>query len=337
MSRFNLPWPDPYGIGTEDCWPLSEIDGVTLVSPKVHREPRGDIFSLHREGTWDAFVPGGFAEEKVSFSRSGVLRGFHGDMKAYKLITCLNGTVQLALLDARRESPTYGKTWHGIFDRRYQQVLIPPGVLNAHLCIAIDCVFHYKQSALYSGTAGQLAVRWDTVGIPWRITSPVLSARDAAAGTLDSLDYSKADRNVVVAVSGYFNPLHSGHLSLFREAKKLGDDLVVIVNNDLQREAKRSVPFMDQEERLRMVCACRYVDRAYIASDSDMSVSETLEFIKPAIFANGGDVKDNCREAETCRRLGIKMVYNVGGEKTQSSSDLIARATQVNLIRHLQE
>lgn len=124
-------------------------------------------------------------------------------------------------------------------------------------------------------------------------------------------------------VSGYFNPIHSGHIKLLNEAKKLGGLLVVIVNNDKQCSLKGNT-FMNEQERLEIIQNLKMVDMAVLAVDTDGSVCETLKLIKPDIFANGGDrFKNNIPEAKICKKLGIKMVFNVGGEKTQSSSNLL--------------
>ena len=136
----------------------------------------------------------------------------------------------------------------------------------------------------------------------------------------------------VVAVSGGFDPVHIGHLNLFREAKALGDKLVVIVNNDHWLMSKKGYVFMNEKERAEIVKAVRYVDEVLVTGHpedpSDMSVCADLERLQPDIFANGGDRKpdgDPIPEVDLCQRLGIKIVYNVGGRKTQSSSELVKR------------
>ena len=145
----------------------------------------------------------------------------------------------------------------------------------------------------------------------------------------------KRSKEVLVAVSGYFNPIHIGHIRLFEEAKKLGTKLIVIVNNDKQIELKGSFPFMDEKERIEIIAALTPVDNVILAIDRDRTVCKTLDFIRPDIFANGGDrtKKDaqNSRsslnsEQTLCQKLGIRMVFNVGaGGKVQSSSWLIQK------------
>jgi len=130
-----------------------------------------------------------------------------------------------------------------------------------------------------------------------------------------------------ICVSGYFNPVHKGHIRYLKEAKKLGDRLVVIVNNDKQVKIKGSKPFMDEHERLEIVSAIKCVDEALIAIDKDGTVVQTLKLIKPDIFAKGGDrTLENIPEKEICEKLGIKIVEGVGGGKIQSSSKLLKKS-----------
>jgi cytidyltransferase-like protein len=129
----------------------------------------------------------------------------------------------------------------------------------------------------------------------------------------------------IVCVSGYFNPLHIGHLRYFEEAKKLGDKLVVIVNNDKQCELKGSI-FMNEVERVEIVKALKMVDEVVLSVDEDETVCRTLALIKPDVFAKGGDRKpENVPEKEICEKLGIELVFGVGGDKVQSSSWLLER------------
>lgn len=102
-------------------------------------------------------------------------------------------------------------------------------------------------------------------------------------------------KQVVVAVSGGFDPLHIGHIRMFQEAKKLGDELVVILNNDHWLTDKKGAPFMSEAERKEIIEAIKGVDRVVVTShapgDADRSVCRELREVKPHIFANGGDHK----------------------------------------------
>ena len=140
-------------------------------------------------------------------------------------------------------------------------------------------------------------------------------------------------------VSGYFNPIHTGHLDYIEAAKKKCDQLWVIVNSDEQVKVKGSTPFMDQDSRLRIVQALKAVDYAIIADDVDGTVCKTLErvytsisfqapFIDSIAFMNGGDRKSDIPEQGMCDQLGIDMIFNVGGEKTESSSNLIEKVSK---------
>lgn len=136
----------------------------------------------------------------------------------------------------------------------------------------------------------------------------------------------------VVAVSGGFDPVHIGHIEMMKSAKSLGDKLVVILNNDNWLKKKKGFAFMNERERKAVMTALRYVDEVIISSHpenpEDMSVCRELETLKPNIFANGGDRKPDgvpVPEASLCERLGIKIIYNVGGGKVQSSSELVKK------------
>lgn len=128
----------------------------------------------------------------------------------------------------------------------------------------------------------------------------------------------------VIVASGYFDPIHSGHLQYLEAAAKLGDRLIVIVNNDAQAILKKGRPFMLAEERREIVAALRCVSEAVISFDKDSTVRKTLEDIYPDVFAKGGDsTLENVPEKEICERLGIELVMGVGGGKIQSSSELL--------------
>ncbi|MHA1304297.1 MAG: adenylyltransferase/cytidyltransferase family protein [Candidatus Heimdallarchaeaceae archaeon] len=130
----------------------------------------------------------------------------------------------------------------------------------------------------------------------------------------------------VVAVSGGFDPVHAGHIRYFKEAKKLGDKLVVILNSDNFLLAKKGFKFMSFEERKEIIEALECVDEVIECIDEDQTVCETLMRLVPDIFAKGGDrTIDNIPEKEICDKLGIKLVFGVGGGKIQSSSLLVKR------------
>ena len=135
-----------------------------------------------------------------------------------------------------------------------------------------------------------------------------------------------------VIVSGYFNPLHKGHLELFEKAKEVGDLLIVIVNNDKQREMKGSQFFQDQDERIKIIRALSIVDMAWISVDEDSTQNATLKLMVDKFygsmklaFANGGDQNnDTIPEAEICKMFDIELIDGLG-DKIQSSSWLLGK------------
>jgi cytidyltransferase-like protein len=133
-----------------------------------------------------------------------------------------------------------------------------------------------------------------------------------------------------VIVSGYFNPIHKGHLELFEKAQEVGDFLIVVVNSDLQRELKGSKEFMDENERLRIIQSIKGVGYSCISIDKDKTQNQTLKMLNHKFgdimdlhFANGGDQNNNSiPESVVCNELGIKLVDGLG-DKIQSSSWLL--------------
>ena len=137
-------------------------------------------------------------------------------------------------------------------------------------------------------------------------------------------------------ISGYFNPIHTGHLDYIEGAKQKCDLLYVIVNSDHQVNLKGSKKFMDENSRVRIVRALSCVKRAMVSIDEDSTVCRSIKaidkeyfddpFVTDIFFMNGGDRKaGNTPEAETCKELGVRMIYNVGGSKTESSSTLLQK------------
>ena len=133
-----------------------------------------------------------------------------------------------------------------------------------------------------------------------------------------------------IIVSGYFNPIHKGHLEYFKNAKKLSEELFVIVNSDFQRELKGSKAFQDEEERMIIVNSIKGVDKAILSIDKDRTVCKTIEKIANQFseeyelsFANGGDQNnDTIPEKPICKELGVSLIDGLG-DKIQSSSWLL--------------
>ncbi len=140
-------------------------------------------------------------------------------------------------------------------------------------------------------------------------------------------------KQIIVAVSGGFDPIHIGHVRMFRESKKLGDKLVVILNNDNWLKLKKGYVFMPQKERKEILEAFKYVDKVIFTKHKpgtkDISIGKDLRKLKPDIFAKGGDrsVKNiPIIEGEVCKKINCKIINNIGkGGKVQSSSWLLAK------------
>jgi len=131
------------------------------------------------------------------------------------------------------------------------------------------------------------------------------------------------NKRKIVAISGGMDCLHSGHVAMILDAATYGD-VVVILNSDDWLLRKKGYKFMDWNERAEILSAIRGVVEVVPVDDSDGTVCEALRRIKPDYFANGGDRKaGNTPEGEVCKELGIEMLWNIGGGKTQSSSWLI--------------
>ncbi|HBO64432.1 TPA: glycerol-3-phosphate cytidylyltransferase [Candidatus Saccharibacteria bacterium] len=139
----------------------------------------------------------------------------------------------------------------------------------------------------------------------------------------------------IIIESGFFNPLHGGHLDMIEAGKKMGDKLVVIVNNDTQQLLKKGKIILDEGNRLRLIAALRDVDETFLSIDEDPTQIATLEQFALAhpndelVFANGGD-RDSEKaipEGEVCRRYNIAMMFGVGGTNKADSSTRINQAT----------
>ena len=135
-----------------------------------------------------------------------------------------------------------------------------------------------------------------------------------------------------VIVSGYFNPIHKGHIEYFNNAKVLADELFVIVNNDNQRALKGSTEFQKEQERVFIVSNIKSVDHCVLSIDQDRTVCKTIEKIAQDFgqkydlhFANGGDQNNNTiPERSICDQMGISLIDCLG-DKIQSSSWLLKK------------
>ena len=129
---------------------------------------------------------------------------------------------------------------------------------------------------------------------------------------MSEIGFHTVNRHVAVVVSGYFDPIHVGHLEMMKLAKQLGDELVVIVNNDKQAKLKKKKSFMSEDDRLKIVKAIRYTDAAFISVDEDKTVCGSLEKVRRnykdynIIFANGGDRHSGeIPESKVCKKCVV--------------------------------
>ena len=135
-----------------------------------------------------------------------------------------------------------------------------------------------------------------------------------------------------IIVSGYFNPIHKGHIEYFNNAKAMADKLFVIVNNDHQRALKHSKEFQDENERIMIVSNIKAVDKAILSIDTDRTVCATIKMIAEEFgfeydlgFANGGDQNNaNCPEKNICELMNVALIDGLG-DKIQSSSWLLKK------------
>tara|TARA_B100000085_G_scaffold284285_1_gene316989 strand:- start:635 stop:1084 length:450 start_codon:yes stop_codon:yes gene_type:complete len=146
---------------------------------------------------------------------------------------------------------------------------------------------------------------------------------------MSEIGFHTINRHVAVVVSGYFDPIHVGHLEMMKLAKQLGDELVVIVNNDKQAKLKKKKSFMSEDDRLKIVKAIRYTDAAFISVDEDKTVCGSLEKVRRnykdynIIFANGGDRHSGeIPESKVCKKCDIEMIDGLG-DKIRSSSKIV--------------
>jgi len=142
----------------------------------------------------------------------------------------------------------------------------------------------------------------------------------------------------IVIVSGYFDPIHVGHLEMIQLAKALGDKLVVIVNNDTQAKIKKGRAFLNEQDRLKIVKAIKYVDLPFLSVDDNITVCSSLGVLAKSLrlsypdceiaFANGGDRGvEEIPEAKVAKKYNIKMIDGLG-EKIRSSSEINERIEQ---------
>ena len=161
------------------------INGVYILTPSVSVDLRGNIWTSFLKDEVEILLPNNlyFKHDKFSKSKYNVLRGIHGDLKSWKLVTCVFGEVQQVVVDLRKDSPTY-LMWQDfiINEDNQRMILIPPEMGNAYYVSSESAVYHYKLAyeGDYIDANEQFSVKWDdkNIGIKWLSSSPILSARD---------------------------------------------------------------------------------------------------------------------------------------------------------------
>jgi dTDP-4-dehydrorhamnose 3,5-epimerase len=164
------------------------IAHLQLLAPKIHKDFRGSFFEAYNKEKFNFLneqnITLEFVEDNFSTSHKNVLKGLHGDTKTWKFIQCVYGSLFVAVADLRKESPTYLQIQtFELNDETRQQLLIPAGCVNGHLCLSENAILAYKQSEYYSGAENQISALWNdpTLAIPWPIDNPILSDRDKNA------------------------------------------------------------------------------------------------------------------------------------------------------------
>jgi dTDP-4-dehydrorhamnose 3,5-epimerase len=158
----------------------SQLKGARVFKSSFFKDSRGTLWTSWKKN----FFKINFKHDKFSFSKKNVLRGFHGDSKTWKLISCVYGSFYFVVVNYDIKSKDYLKSQCFILSSKNKlQVLVPPKFLNAHLCISDECIFHYKLSykGNYNDVKNQTSVKWNDprLKIKWPIKKPSLSKRDS--------------------------------------------------------------------------------------------------------------------------------------------------------------
>ncbi|HFP7527990.1 TPA: dTDP-4-dehydrorhamnose 3,5-epimerase family protein [Campylobacter jejuni] len=169
------------------------LKGVYIITPNKFSDLRGDIWSVFEEKSLGKLLPNGmrFVLDKFTLSKSGVLRGIHGDHKSWKLVTCVYGEVHQVVVDCRKDSPTYLRWERFIINKENQKlILIPPYFGNAQYVSSKKYALYYYKWAYegeYVDAKDQFTYAWNDsrINIDWPTDNPILSDRDIDAITND--------------------------------------------------------------------------------------------------------------------------------------------------------
>ena len=168
-----------------DIQESTKIAGVYILKPSISEDTRGNIWTSFLKDEVEELLPNDlyFKHDKFSTSKNNVLRGIHGDIKSWKLVTCVHGEIQQVVVDCRKDSPTYKQWQDFIINQDNQQlILIPPNMGNAYYVNSENAVYHYKLAydGDYIDADEQFSLSWndDSIGIKWMSDNPILSNRD---------------------------------------------------------------------------------------------------------------------------------------------------------------
>jgi len=161
------------------------IEGIWLITPTVSEDSRGSIWSSFIQNDIEGLIPDDlhFKHDKFSISKFNVLRGIHGDVKSWKLVTCVYGEIQQVVVDLRKDSSSYLKWQDFIINSDNPiMILIPPGMGNAYYVNSDSALYHYKlaYNGKYIDADEQFSVKWNDplIGVNWISNNPILSERD---------------------------------------------------------------------------------------------------------------------------------------------------------------
>ena len=170
----------------------SEIPGVIVIKPEVHRDQRGLFFECyHAEKYREAGIDVSFVQDNHSSSSKGTLRGLHGQFPQSqgKLVRVLEGEIFDVVVDVRRGSPAYGKVVTAVLSSdNFKQIYVPPGLLHGFLVVSEIAQVEYKCTEFYNPKA-EFGVAWNDpeLGIPWPTDQPSMSVKDARAPLLSDV------------------------------------------------------------------------------------------------------------------------------------------------------
>jgi len=158
------------------------LDSVRLIKPPtIFEDFRGHYVETYNKRLYhDAGIDQDFIQDDISMSRRHVLRGIHGDDKTWKLISCLQGSFYMVVINNDPQSSQYRKwTSFTLSDSNRLQVLVPPKFGNGHVVMSEQAIFHYKQTTHYD-RSGQFTLVWNdpALNIWWPVSDPIVSARD---------------------------------------------------------------------------------------------------------------------------------------------------------------